>query len=320
MTLTLTVDAGAFETHVRSALGAGVVPVVKGNGYGFGRATLAALAVERFGATTLCVGTVHELAGLPAGARRVVLTPALGADVALAAPGDLLTVGDPGHVHALGAAGWSSPVLVKLRSSMRRYGAGPDHLATLLAAVDAAGLAVAGASLHLPLSGDDADRRAEVETWLPQLPASVDVWVSHLSPAAFAALRDAHPERRWYLRLGTALWLGDKSFTHLGAEVVQVQPVTTGQTAGYRAAPVPGDGYLVMVGAGTAHGVHPLPDGRSPFHHARRRLPLLEPPHMHTSVVWVAAGEAVPSVGDVVDVQQPLTYVSPDRVMWGSLT
>lgn len=320
MTLTLTVDPGAFEAHVRSVLGEGVVPVVKGNGYGFGRAALAALAVERFGVSTLCVGTVYELAGLPTSAQRVVLTPALGTDVDLATPGDLLTVGHPDHVHALAAAGWSSPVLAKLRSSMRRYGAGPDDLGALLAAIEAAGLAVAGASLHLPLAGDDADRRAEVEAWVPRLPAGLDMWVSHLSAASFAALRAAHRDRRWHLRLGTALWLGEKSFTHLGADVLQVQPVAAGQAAGYRAVPVPGDGHLVMVGAGTAHGVHPLPDGRSPFHHARRRLPLLEPPHMHTSVVWVAAGDPVPRVGDTVDVQQPLTHVSPDRVIWSSLT
>ena len=55
--------------------------------------------------------------------------------------------------------------------------------------------------------------------------------------------------------------------------------------AGYRQGVVPADGTLVMVGAGTAHGVHPLDDGRSPFHFARRRLALLEPPHMHTSMV-----------------------------------
>ena len=53
-----------------------------------------------------------------------------------------------------------------------------------------------------------------------------------------------------------------------------------------------------MIGAGTAHGVHPLDDGRSPFHFARRRLALLEPPHMHTSMVVVPAGEPGPEEGD----------------------
>ena len=78
---------------------------------------------------------------------------------------------------------------------------------------------------------------------------------------------------------------------------------------------VPGPGTLVMVGAGTAHGVHPLPDGRSPFHFARRRMALVEPPHMHTSMLWVPHGEETPAVGDAVDVQRPLTYVTLDRVV-----
>ena len=87
------------------------------------------------------------------------------------------------------------------------------------------------------------------------------------------------------------------------------------ERAGYRLVAVPADGMLVMVGAGTAHGVHPQPDGRSPFHFARRRLALVEPPHMHTSMVFVPRGVPVPSVGDAVDVQQPLTYVHVDRVV-----
>ena len=94
--------------------------------------------------------------------------------------------------------------------------------------------------------------------------------------------------------LGTALWHGDKSALHLGADVLDVRPVRAGEPAGYRQVAVPDDGTLVMVGAGTAHGVHPLADGRSPFHFARRRLDLLEPPHMHTSMVVVPAGDPAP--------------------------
>ena len=74
---------------------------------------------------------------------------------------------------------------------------------------------------------------------------------------------------------------------------------------------MPGDGTLVMVGAGTAHGVHPLGDGRSPFHFARRRLDLVEPPHMHTSMVFVPAGDPAPRCGDIVDVQRPLISDRP---------
>ena len=46
MTLRLTIDERAWRDHVDTVRRAvdGLVPVVKGNGYGFGRATLAAVA------------------------------------------------------------------------------------------------------------------------------------------------------------------------------------------------------------------------------------------------------------------------------------
>ena len=142
------------------------------------------------------------------------------------------------------------------------------------------------------------------------------MWVSHLSLDGYAALRDAWPDHRFRIRLGTALWHGDKRALHLGADVLDVRPVRFGEVAGYRQVPVPSDGHLVMVGAGTAHGVHPLPDGTSPFHHRQRRLPLLEPPHMHTSVVAVPTGDPLPAVGERVDVQRPLISTLVDEVVW----
>ena len=98
--------------------------------------------------------------------------------------------------------------------------------------------------------------------------------------------------------------------------MLDVRPARAGTVAGYRQVEMPVDGRLVMVGAGTAHGVHPLPDGRSPFHFERRRLPLLEPPHMHTSMVVAAAGAPAPDVGDQVDVQRPLISTYVDEVRW----
>jgi hypothetical protein len=139
--------------------------------------------------------------------------------------------------------------------------------------------------------------------------------VSHLDAVSYARVRDAVPEQRWRIRLGTVLWHGDKSFFQLAADVVQVRPVAAGQRAGYRLHEVPADGHLVMVTAGTAHGIPPPPDGRSPFHFARRRLALLEPPHMHTSMVFVPAGDPLPAVGEQVDVQLPLTRTLVDRIV-----
>jgi hypothetical protein len=50
------------------------------------------------------------------------------------------------------------------------------------------------------------------------------VYASHLD-AAVAAVRAAGDDERWRIRLGTALWHGDKSSLHLTADVLDVRPV-----------------------------------------------------------------------------------------------
>ena len=151
-------------------------------------------------------------------------------------------------------------------------------------------------SIHPPLAGDDRQHRAEIERWLDAVDPSLEVWVSHLSPAEYALLPKSH---RYRLRLGTALWHGDKSALRLEASVLHTTTIAAGERAGYRLGTADRDGTLVIIGAGTANGVHPLADGRSPFHHERRRLELIEPPHMHTSMAFVPAGDTCPTHGDV---------------------
>jgi hypothetical protein len=77
VTVTLTVRTAPWRAHVARLASEveGLVPVVKGNGYGFGRIALAGLAAEF--CDTLAVGTIHELQGLPDGIHPVVLTPTL---------------------------------------------------------------------------------------------------------------------------------------------------------------------------------------------------------------------------------------------------
>jgi alanine racemase len=312
MTLRLTVDAAGWNAHVERTARSlpGLVPVVKGNGYGFGRGPLGAIAAEL--STVIAVGTVHELDHVPAGVTAVVLTPTRRAP---AEPSPILTVGSLDHVAAL--TGWRGRAIVKLGSSVRRFGVTREQLGPLTAAVRRAGIDIAAFGIHPPVAGSDDEHLDDISPWLDLLDADDEVWVSHLAAGAYRDLRDAWPDRRFRIRVGSALWHGDgKAALHLGADVLDVQAVRAGERAGYRQGLVPGDGTLVMVGAGTAHGVHRLDDGRSPFHFDRRRLALHEPPHMHTSMVFVPAGHPGPRPGDVVDVQRPLISTFPDEVRW----
>ena len=86
--------------------------------------------------------------------------------------------------------------------------------------------------------------------------------------------------------------------------------------AGYRQIAIAGPGEIVLVGCGTAHGVRLLDDGRSPFHYQRQRLNVLEPPHMHTSMLLLARGRPIPAIGEWIDVQQPLSRVQVDLLQW----
>jgi len=325
MALTLIVDRARWRAHLRATVDAfpGLVPVVKGNGYGFGRGYLADV-VSAWGAAgedvdELAVGSVHELVGVgvpgPGRLRPLVLTPALARELTPGVGPAVLTVSSVRHVDEVLAAGVRPPLIVKLISSVRRFGAEVDDLPVLLDAIADSGLEVHGFAIHAALVGTPAEHAAEAVAWTQHLPAGSTIYVSHLDAPAYAELVAREPAYRWRIRLGTALWHGDKSFLRLAADVVETRLARAGQRAGYRQVEVRADGHLVLVTAGTAHGVEPLADGRSPFHFARRRLELLEPPHMHTSMLFVRDGDPLPQVGEQVDVQRPLITTLVDRIV-----
>jgi hypothetical protein len=309
VTLRLTVERDAWTAAVRATAArlGDLVPVVKGNGYGFGAHILMPHAIML--ADTVAVGTIHESRTVPSSHAPMVLTP-VGDDVkALTVhPRAVLTVGSTNHVATLGRLGFTGRVV-------NRYGADPDELAAVRRAVDEAGLELAGWSLHPPLPTDGRDHAAEASAWLSRLDGTLPLWVSHLDADSLEALRAAHPERRIVARSGTELWLGDKTHLRLSTEVLDARP-HGGGVAGYRPREVATGTTVVMVGAGSSHGVTELAGGLSPFHFGNRRMDLLEPPHMHTSMLVVEAGAPCPAYGDSVDVQQPMTRVTPDVIDW----
>jgi alanine racemase len=307
MTVRLSVDRARWLEHVTTTLDAvrpfaEPVPVVKGNGYGFGRARLAGMAADFV--DQICVGTIHELDDLPTGVEPIVLTPTLREPFTEHV---ILTVANAQHIAAVRHQ--PRRVIVKLASPMQRYGGRIDLIDT----ARSAGLDVIGVAIHPPLAGTDDERLAHITGQLDHIDPALDIWVSHLGIDALATLPT---DRRWKLRLGTALWHGDREAMHLSAQVLEVRSVSAGTCVGYRQVPVDSDGYLVMVGAGTANGVHPLDDGRSPFHHRQTRLPLIESPHMHTSMLFCTSDMPRPSIGDWIDVQRPLTWTAIDELDW----
>ena len=315
MTLRLTVNRQAWLDHVRltASQHGTVLPVVKGNGYGFGRPILFEQTAHL--ADHVAVGTVYEATDVPPSLTPVVLTPA-GTHLPSSLPAHaVLTVGSLDHVAALRSRNWHGSVLIKLQSTMQRFGVSGSELTALQSACEQASLNVIGYSIHPPLNADGQDRRGEVSCWLELLTDSLPIHVSHITAEQINSLRSQFPNRTFVSRMGTALWLGDKSMMKLTAEVLDVHAVEGG-TAGYRSTALPGSGHIVIVGAGSAHGVSEIVGVGSPFHFAQQRVALVESPYMHSSMLFVPVGQPIPRVGESVDVQQPLTRVSADTISW----
>jgi len=324
VTLQLHVESAAWNRHVTKTADefGDLIPVVKGNGYGFGRKTLVEHA-KKF-ADLIAVGTVFEVAEVPQECRVVVLTPAgrilpqnFSSNKQI-----ILTVGSMHDAKDLADANWTGEVLVKVRSSMNRYGANVESLNELLAQLKKDRLVQFGWSIHPPLDGSSQDHAEEVAEIIAAtesaIPASTSLpWlISHVDASQLAALRKRFTKHAIRVRSGTNLWLGDKSNLQLTADVLETREVLAGSRAGYRNTKIDHDGTLVVVGAGTAHGVLPVGAELSPFHFQQQRLDLLEPSHMHTSMLFVRPDKQSPKVGDLVEVQQPLTRVYPDIVSW----
>ena len=315
MTLRLTVNRQAWLDHVRltASQHGTTLPVVKGNGYGFGRPILFEQTAHL--SDHVAVGTVYEATDVPAALTPVVLTP-VGSHIPHSLPTrSVLTVGSLDHVALLRSHNWQGSVLIKLQSTMQRFGVSGGDLAALRSACEQASLNVVGYSIHPPLNNEGQDRSGEVSCWLELLTDNLPIYVSHLTAEQIGLLRSQFPNRTFVSRIGTALWLGDKSMMKLTAEVLDIHQVAGG-TAGYRSTALPGNGHLVIVGAGSAHGVSEIVGVGSPFHFAQQRIALVEPPHMHSSMLFFPAGQSVPRIGDQVDVQQPLTRVSADTISW----
>lgn len=163
--------------------------------------------------------------------------------------------------------------------------------------------------------------QAETDVWPGHNSPSSRVWVSHLDDAEMASVVQSVPDIVLRSRTGTRLWLGDRSVLTAVGTVLAVHPVPSGTHVGYRQRTGPRDGTLVVVSGGTTHGIGLSPPtpatsvrqrvvtagtgaldaaGRalSPFRWAGRQRWFAEPPHQHSSMLWLPKGCVIPTVGD----------------------
>ena len=347
MSLTLSVDGDRWRAHLRAFAEAtpGLVPVAKGNGYGFGVGRLARRA-EWLGVSTLAVGTYEEL---PEVEKRydgdlLVLTPwrPFGAAVEAELPAGRVvhTVGRISDLHALLDREPGARFVLERLTSMRRHGleAGELRAAAHLLA-EARGARLEGVAFHLPLA--HGAHLAEVERLVNDVVASElptrTLWVSHLTAPELRSLRTSYADFEVRPRIGTDLWLGDRDALRVTATVLDVHPVERGDVFGYRGRSAPKAGHIVIVSGGTSHGIGleaPLGDPslrsraatvarggldavgfvRSPFTIDGKPRLFAEPPHMQVSMLFLPHGPRVPVVGEEISVRVRHTATSFDRV------
>ena len=334
VTFQLHVDGQTWRTHLRSfrdqvaASGATLVPVIKGNGYGFGLQTLiwevAALELD-----VVAVGNVWEAREVLSHHEHgfvgdvVVLNPWDPRDVAAQQVWDdidqwdnshrvIRTVSSPESLAQVGKHRY----LIEQLTTMSRFG-----LHSPAAPGNSEGL-----SVHLPMVGSHVPDVGQ------QWPS---VWVSHLTTQELSAMKAHHP--RMFLRAGTQLWLGARNALKARGTVLEVhRDVHT--SVGYHQRAVPKGSAVVIVGGGTAHGVSlTAPSnartlrsrivsvargvldaaGRalSPFSFNGKQLWFAEPPHMHVSMLVVPRGARVPTVGDQLECDVRMTTAKFDQIV-----
>ncbi|MBO8193886.1 alanine racemase [Streptomyces oryzae] len=341
MALSLYVDTDRWRAHQQTVIQQfpGIVPVCKGNGYGFGHERLADEATK-FGADILAVGTTYEAARTKDlfGGDLLVLTPFRKDEEPVPLPDRAIR--SVSSVEGVGLMR-GARVVIEVMSSMKRHGVSEQDLPRLHAAIDEVRLE--GFAIHLPLDrADGSDAVEEVIGWMDRLRAArlpLDtMFVSHLKPEEFAVLQQQFPQTRFRARIGTRLWLGDHAATEYRGAILDVTRVTKGERFGYRQAKATGDGWLVVVAGGTSHGVGlespkalhgitPRAKGvaraglatvnrnLSPFVWAGKQRWFAEPPHMQVSILFVPADAPEPHVGEELTAILRHTTTTVDRTV-----
>jgi hypothetical protein len=237
------------------------------------------------------------------------------------------------------ASGQGRPrVVLERLTSMRRHGLSARDLREAASMLD--DVTVEGAALHLPITA--GSHLTEVSRLMTDIVAaglpSRRVFVSHLTDGELGSLRHSYPDYEFRPRVGTALWLGDRSALRVCASVLDVHAVERGDVFGYRSRTAPAAGTILVVAGGTSHGIGlEAPTGgatlksraariakggldaagwvRSPYTIDGKLRLFAEPPHMQASMLFLSHGARVPEIGDEVPVRVRFTATTFDETV-----
>ena len=326
MPLSLSVDGKRWRTHLSSMLNhhPGLVPVIKGNGYGFGLSFLADEA-SRMGVETVAVGLASEV---------MVVRSSFKGEIIILSPDGLenseldekciVTISDLVDLKSIDKV---QDLIIEIGTPLQRHGISLDKVPAAVEVIATRNLHCRGFTLHLPIADFDAGwvRRA-----LTAIPSGSTVWVSHVPH--LSQLRMDFPTLTFRERIGTHLWLGDDAALTVTATVLENRKITG--VAGYRQRKIKGN--VIVASGGTSHGIGlSAPNGdrsvlgrtksfaraieallgrdRSPYKWNGKVLDFFEPPHMQCSML-VHRGSDQPKVGDELELRVRYTTTTFDQV------
>ena len=340
MSLILHVDGAKWRAHLATVLAesdAQIVPVIKGNGYGFGKKVLAKEAKD-LNLPVVAVATVAEAQEIETvyPGEILLLSPSAASDSEKV----IHTVSPHSSVFS---GKLPKKFVIELLSPIHRHGFALSDLGNALEKYSKGGKCE-GIAIHLPI-----DQKSSAADWIDKSLQSIaergidtsefnnSVWVSHISENDLAKLKLKWPQIVWKIRIGTKLWLGDRTSLKAKAQVLDLHAIEKPTSVGYRQYRI-GRGWLVIASGGTSHGVGleittPKRDflsqvkaltksflnlfgwNPSPFSWNGKKLEFAEAPHMHLSLLTFK-GKNAPKVGSELDVDVRFTTTTFDQVVF----
>lgn len=326
MPLSLNIDEQKWRSHLTKMISAkpGLVPVIKGNGYGFGLELLATESA-RLGIETVAVGLASEVAKVrTAFAGEIVVLSSDQVSVALTDTKVIQTISSIEHLQSIDV---KVNVIVEILTPLNRHGIELSELNRALTIIKDRNLKLRGFTLHLPIAKIDSKW---ISSTLNLLPAGSIVWISHLHSAD--QVKSEFPNLVFRERIGTALWLGADSALEATATVLENRNIQG--MAGYQQRRVRGN--VIVASGGTAHGIGltapqsdysllgrvkiiaraleaALGKMRSPYRLGGKTLDFLESPHMQCSLL-ICSGSNQPKPGDELKVRVRYTTTTFDQI------